>query len=381
MMHNMEQVKMTPRVAVVGLGSIGSQVLYQLAKSGAEVVGFETYTPGHDRGAGAGETRIFRSAHFEDSRWVPLLTRADQLWDQLSAETGRQLRSLDGCILMGPRDHGQLATALQSVEDHDLDHELMDLEELEQRFPQFRGYDGDVAILDRRAGSIRPELAIVSTTLLAEQFGATVRKRTEVTDLIDSPDGVTLRMPAGSERFDQVVVTAGPWITRLLPALSDLITIRRPISAWFPRKDPSLPWEQTFIRTGPRHCYVVPSPDGVSAKVGLSVVDHMVVDDPDSVQRNVRLDELDPFIEVLDRYVPGLIPDPIRVTSYLEGYVDDARPIIHRGAHSSVTVMGGFSGHGFKLAPAFGEIGRDLALTGSSDLPIDFLSRDVSLAR
>ncbi|MCU1483072.1 MAG: solA [Subtercola sp.] len=367
---------MKPRIAVIGIGSMGSQVLYQLAKAGADVVGFESYTPGHDRGAGAGDTRIFRSAHFEDSRWVPILTRADALWDELSAATGRELRSLTGCILMGPSDHGQMATALASIAEHGLDHELMDARTLTDRYPQFRGVDGDVAIFDRRAGFLRPELTILATTLLAVSLGATVHKATRVVDVREVADGVVVQSSRGVEAFDRVIVTAGPWINRLMPEFEELITVRRPISAWYARRDPALSWEPTFIRTGPRHFYAVPSPDGVTVKIGLSVVDHQVINDPDTIDRDIRLEELAPFTEMIETYVPGLLPDAVRVTPYVEGYVEDTRPIIRsQPGGRGITVMAGFSGHGFKLASAFGEIGAQLVMTGRSTLPIEFLQR------
>ena len=67
------------RVAVIGTGTMGSQAMWRLASRGAEVTGYDRYAPGHDRSAAGGETRIFRSAHFEDSRYVPLLRHADAL--------------------------------------------------------------------------------------------------------------------------------------------------------------------------------------------------------------------------------------------------------------------------------------------------------------
>jgi sarcosine oxidase len=55
------------RVAVVGVGTMGSQAAWRLAARGAEVVGYDRFAPGHDRSAAGGETRVFRSAHFEDT--------------------------------------------------------------------------------------------------------------------------------------------------------------------------------------------------------------------------------------------------------------------------------------------------------------------------
>jgi sarcosine oxidase len=36
-----------------------------------------------------------------------------------------------------------------------------------------------------------------------------------------------------------------------------------------------------------------------------------------------------------------------------------------------LTLLAGFSGHGFKFAPVLGEIAAQLALTGTTDLPIE----------
>lgn len=76
------------RVAVVGVGTMGSQAAWRLAARGAEAVAYDRFAPGHDRSAAGGETRVFRSAHFEDTRYVPLLRHADALWGQLQQETG-----------------------------------------------------------------------------------------------------------------------------------------------------------------------------------------------------------------------------------------------------------------------------------------------------
>jgi sarcosine oxidase len=352
-------------------------VLWQLARRRVDVTGFETFAPGHDRGAAGGDTRIFRSAHFEDSRWVPVLARADTLWDELSQATGRELRRLIGCVLTGPRDHGQMLTVLQSIAEHGLDHQPMDHHELARRFPVFRGTADDTAIIDTRAGFVRPELTILLTAQLAERSGAKLVRNTRVLDVAERGSAVAVTTDRGVETFDRVVVTAGPWCNQVVGAVTGTeVTVRRPISAWYALKDPATPLP-TFIRTGPRHFYAVPSPDGLSMKLGLSVTDHLVLDDPDRVPREVTTAELEPFDEIIDDYIPGVHPDPIRVATYLEGYTPDSRPIVHSSTDGrGITVLAGFSGHGFKLAPAFGQVGADLALTGHTDVPIDFLRRE-----
>jgi sarcosine oxidase len=44
-----------------------------------------------------------------------------------------------------------MSTALESIAEHGLDHEVLDADALAKRFPQFRVEDGDAAVLDRHA--------------------------------------------------------------------------------------------------------------------------------------------------------------------------------------------------------------------------------------
>ena len=367
------------RVAVVGVGTMGSQAAWRLAARGAEVVGYDRFAPGHDRSAGGGETRIFRSAHFEDSRYVPLLKHADALWQELQRETGRELRRLTGCMLMGPAEHQQMATVLQSVAEHGLDHEVLDAEALAKRFPQFRIEDDEVAVLDHHAGFIRPELTIHSAARRAEQLGARIHRYTPVREVVPVGDGVEVRTDTGGERFDAAVVTVGPWVNDLLPDLPWEVDIRRLINAWYVPTTDAWSGEErpAFIRTAPTHCYGLPSPDGVSVKLGLSRALHRPAGDPNRLERTVEPGELDVFSELLGRYLPDLHPDPVRLSVYMEGYTESSRPLVGPlpgAGNENVILLAGFSGHGFKLSPAFGDIAADLALNGGSPQPIDFIS-------
>lgn len=365
------------RVAVIGTGTMGAQAAWRLAARGADVVAFDRFAPGHDRGAAGGDTRIFRSAHFEDPRYVPLLRHADQLWDELQRQSGRKLRELVGCLLMGSSQHEQMRTVAESIDQHDLDHEVLDAAAMAKRFPQYPLDDGDVAILDRRAGYLRPELSVLTAAARAEQLGARVHRYTTVTRIVPSGNGVDVVSEAGVEHVEVAVVTPGPWINTLLPDLGVRIHIRRLINAWFvpTRHDWFGDEAPAFIRTTPAHCYGIPSPDGCAVKMGLSFPMHKPADDPSRLNREVDPAELTAFTDITTRYMPDLSPDPVRLSVYMEGYTDSTRPVVAPlpGA-PAIVVLAGFSGHGFKLSPAMGDIAADLALDGGTSQPIGFLS-------
>jgi glycine/D-amino acid oxidase-like deaminating enzyme len=67
-----------------------------------------------------------------------------------------------------------MRTALRSAEETDIDYEVFDAEQLAARFPQFKMYDGDLAILDVREGFIRPELTVATAAQLAQRRGAKI---------------------------------------------------------------------------------------------------------------------------------------------------------------------------------------------------------------
>ncbi|MGR4849277.1 N-methyl-L-tryptophan oxidase [Streptomyces sp. LARHCF252] len=367
------------RVAVVGTGTVGSQAAWRLAARGAEVVAYDRFAPGHDRGAAGGETRVFRSVQTDDGRYVPLVRHADALWKQLQTETGRELRRLTGCLFMGPADDPETRTVLDVVAEHGLDHQVIDAESVAKRFPQFRVDDGDLAVLDPHAGFVRPELTVQTAARRAEELGARIRRYTPVRGVRPAAGGgVEIRTDSDIERFDAAVVTPGPWVGDLLPDLPWEVRVHRAISAWFlPHEDHQAGEERpAFIRRGgPVPFYGIPSPDGLSVKLGVSQAHHRPVDDPNRLERTVAPEELEMFSEIARRHLPGLNPDPVRVSAYMEGYTGSTRPLVGPLPGSEdIILLAGFSGRGFKLSPAMGDIAADLALEDRTAQPIDFIS-------
>ncbi|MBT2520800.1 N-methyl-L-tryptophan oxidase [Arthrobacter sp. ISL-28] len=365
------------KVAVVGVGTMGAQVLWQLSKRGVDVTGFETYAPGHSRGAAGGENRLFRNIELEEPGYSPIVARADRIWDELQKESGRELRTLTGTLVMGSPQHEQMQTALRNALETGIDHEVLDADALARRFPQYGLDDGDLAILDVRSGFVRPELTVSTAARLAEARGASVVSDTTVIAVKGTRSGAVVTTTEGDHHFDRVIVSAGGWTTKLLPEFREIIETRRLISSWHFAADPNyVPGILPFIRTEPTYCYGIPTVDYTAMKIGLGYSSHLEVDDPDKVERVVRPDELAPFQEIISRYLPGLDLHSMRTETYLETYTASRREWM--GPHpdmDNVIVLSGFSGHGFKMCPAIGEIGANLVLGEPSPVDLGFLQK------
>ena len=85
---------------VVGVGSMGSATVYELAKRGQRVLGLEQYDVPNTLGSSVGVNRIIRLAYAEHPDYVPLLRRAYERWRDIE-RTSRE-RLLISPPLVGP---------------------------------------------------------------------------------------------------------------------------------------------------------------------------------------------------------------------------------------------------------------------------------------
>lgn len=366
-------------VAIIGGGTMGAMALWRLAARGVKAVCFEQFSPGHDRGAAGGETRIFRTAYLEDPQYVPLLQESQRLWRQLETESGHHLLTLNGALMVGDIESGRMQNVLRSIEEYGLRHERLSAQELADRYPQHRMLVGDIGVLDLDAGFLRPDMALVAAASRAEALGGVVERYERVESLSFGTDGVRVRLDGRDRRFRTAVVAPGPWAVGLLPQLAPVLTLKRPTQAWFAARDPEQfrPDRNPVLArmSGVEGAYVLPSIDGAVVKLGLSSNSHDLVPDPDRLDRTITRAQMKQFRKAAGAILPGVFPDPVRYGAYVEAYTRDHHALVGKlpGAEN-VVLLCGFSGHGFKLAPVFGDIAADLLLTGSTERPINHLA-------
>ncbi|UCM90464.1 N-methyl-L-tryptophan oxidase [Streptomyces marincola] len=366
-------------IAVIGLGAMGSMTAWQLARSGASVLGFEQYGLGHDRGASAGESRLFRMAYHEGAAYVPMLRRARALWQELSDSSGLPLFRPTGCLSIGLPELPQMRRVRESVDEHGLDHEILDPDVLAARYPQHRVHDGEIGILDAGGGVLRPELAVLAACAQAQRHGARLLPHTPVENVRFEDDRVRITAAGTEYTARTVVFTAGPWSRQLVPGLAPHLTLRPLVLTWFaPTGDPA-EWAPerfpAFIRdTDGVHLFGVPMMDGMSVKTGFADA-FGDLSGTDEYTRDLDERRLRPIGEAVRSFLPGLHPDPVRYSVYMDAYTSDRTAVVDRvpGTERAL-VLAGFSGHGFKLAPAFGRIAADLALRGGTDLDLGAMS-------
>ena len=364
-------------VAVVGLGAMGSAVAYQLARAGASVVGFDRFAPPHVHGSTHGDTRITRLAVGEGPEYVPLAVRSHELWRELEEQTGEDLLTVcGGVVLSAPDGRGQhgagdfLATTIAAARAHGVAHEVLDAAGLAARLPSFRLRGDERGVFEPSAGWVRPERAVAAQLRLAREHGAELRTGERVL----SAGGGRVVTDAGTYLASKVVLTAGPWLGELRPELAPAFTVTRQVLHWFalaPGAHPAhreLPVFIWITGVGPEaFFYGFPAIDGPGGGLKVASEQFAASTSPAAARRDVPEEESRAMHarHVAGR-LPGLLPHAVRAASCLyTSTVDSAFAIDVHPDDEDLLVVSPCSGHGFKHSAAIGEAVAALALTGS----------------
>ena len=380
-------------VAVVGLGIMGSCTLWRLAASGVSALGFDQHSPPHAFGSSHGHSRIVRRIQFEGDAYVPLAEAAYGLWAKLEAENGRPLLTRTGLLVIGPPESQLIRGGRESALRLGLRHQILDTAALRAGHPQHRIAEGDIALLDPEAGFVSPEEAITAALAGAEAGGAGVERDCAVLGFEQVSGGVELETTRGRVRARHLVVATGTWLGRLVPALASTITIERHFFGFLEVADPAAFAPDRFpiwIRENPASvgnsievshghtdrilAFGFPTQDGRRVKVGFPagavLVSSPEVDPKPWPAEQAVFDDCR-----IDQALAGLAAGVTDFTACLYDNSPDFDFIVGPSpGMPSVTVLGGFSGHGFKHAPAIGEIAACLATGRLPPVSIDRFS-------
>jgi sarcosine oxidase len=381
---------LTTEVAVIGVGAMGSASLWQLSERGVKALGFERFLPGHSKGSSHGESRIFRTAYLEGPGYVPLARRAVELWRNLQNVSGVTFMTENGALMLGQRESSVITATMRSIKAYDLPHELLHEDELRARYPAHRVDPGEVAIHESDAGFIRPELAVLTAVGRAEDLGARVISHAEVDRIELGPDRV--RVIAGDVVCEahHAIVSVGSWLGKLLPELGLPLRVTRQLPGWYPIERPELFAPDRFpvflrdlgdhrragdVLASDSTFYGFPTLDGKTIKVAVHREGPLA--DPDALNRVVTREDLAEVRTYIETFLEGVSTDPVRTEVCMYTNTPDHDFLVGSppGMHQ-LTILGGFSGHGFKFSSVMGEVAADLALNGRTEHPIEFLSLD-----
>ena len=358
-----------PTALVLGAGIMGLSAAWGLARQGFSVRIVEQDPVPNPRGASVDHHRLIRHAYGAKAHYMRMVDPAYAAWDQLWHDLGEVLHVRTGVLAVSDAAEGWINDSRAALAADG--HAVTDLTagDVTARFPIFTGAGIGAAFHMAPGGVLLAERIVAGLARHLSARGVVFERARAVA--VD-PARASVRLAEGAERAaDLLVVAAGPWAPRLLPAVLA------------PRVVPS---RQILVRLAPpaRHMqgwalapmlldlaedggfYAVPPVAGTPLKIGdhrFSRTGDAEADPREATPAEAReiLDFARPRIRDLADY---------RILGARACYYDvedDERFVVEPIAPRCL-VMSGFSGHGFKFAAVLG-LGLGAAAADPALLP------------
>jgi sarcosine oxidase len=373
-------------VVVVGLGAAGAATQYQLARRGVRAVGIDRFSPPHIYGSTHGDTRITREAIGEGEAYTPLVQRSHAIWRELEAETGQDLLTQCGGLIVeaagggaaGHHRHEFLASTIACANRYGIKHELLSAADVAGRFPQF-ALDGDEsAYYEPTAGFVRPERCVDAQLTVASRLGAEIRRDERVRAVEPSGSGVRVRTDRGVYEADRAVLAVGSWVRDFVaPEQLRLFNVYRQVLSWFELESETvdhtpgaMPVYIWGLNDG-NAFYGFPAIDGTrEIKVATEQLD--IATGADEASLDVEPDESrSTYDSVVARWLPGVSSHCLRAVRCLYTVTPDANFVIDDHPEvPGVLLVSPCSGHGFKHSAGLGEAIAQRVTAGTSDVDL-----------
>ncbi len=356
---------------IIGSGSVGAAAGYYASRAGLKVLMTDAHLPPHTEGSHHGDTRLMRHAYGEGEKYVPLVLRAQALWDAFAEASGEAVFERTGVINLGPADSSFLANVASSARRFGLDIEQLDAQAVMARWPEIRIPDNFTGLFEANSGVLRSELAIKSWVQMARDAGCAQLFNCPVTAIRHHADGVSIETADGEYHARKALISAGTWVTKLLPELP-LQPVRK-IFAWhqadgryssknhFPAFTGEMPNGDQF--------YGFPAENN-ELKIGRHNGGQTIRSPEERKAFGTVASDGSESFSFLRNILPGIGGCLYGAACTYDNSPDEDFIIDTLPGKPNTLLITGLSGHGFKFAPALGEIAALFAQDKTSEFDL-----------
>jgi len=352
---------------VVGAGVEGSATAYHLAKKGFGTLLIEQFKLGHNRGSSHGQSRVTRYA-YRQKHYAEMMQECFRTWAQLEADAGTQLYRNVGLLSVDAPPYTDFTLRSELLVAAGKPCEVLTAREVCRRYPGFSFGPEVKAFIDPNGGVLKADRCLQALQKTFVKEGGVVKEDEKVVQVIPGKT-VTILTNRGRYTAKSVVLTPGSWASKILRPLRldpPLKVTRIKVCYWPERQPGAFSHYPCFYSLSEKYeAYGLPS-DEYPGLVKVCYHDGEYIKDPDEVIQGKYSQDVDTLKRFIKEHVPGLKAEPALIENCLYTNTPDEDLILDKHPDYPNIVIGvGFSGHGFKLAPAVGRILSDLA-TGTA---------------
>lgn len=343
---------------VVGAGIMGTSTAFWLHQRGWEVTLLDAAQVPNPDGSSGGIHRLIRTTYGPQRGYTRMVTEAYPAWDEVQELVGRKLLTHTGMLAVDTDAEtfgataGTFAADTREVFDElGLPHRLLDHDELQEAYPQFRVPGDATALYTDDAHFIRARETVDVLASWLRDRGTTVRANAPVTR-VDADAGTVDLVSGERVDADRVVVAAGAWTRDLLDEEAAELTPSRQVVI-----DLGVPDRlRAAWADGPAFvlppAYGIPPRDELPLKIGdhaFSLTGH-----PDD-DREPGENEVRAVLEVAGEALVDIEDyEVLDARTCYYTFHDEERFVVEpRGERGAL--LAGFSGHGFKMGPVVGQ--------------------------
>ncbi len=357
-----------PSVIVVGAGAFGGWSALQLLQKRAKVTLLDAWGPGNSRASSGGETRTIRATYGPTHLlYTQMVARALRLWQEHERRWNVRLFFRSGALRMAGPDDSYERAALPVLQQVGIRYEKLSTEECAKRWPQINFEGVPWSVYEPDSGFLAARRACEAVLNAFVKNGGQYRQ-TQAT-----PGPIVANRMQGINIGTSEVLTAdyyvfalGPWLGKIFPFLTSIITPTRQEVFFFgtPAGDVRFTEAQlpTWIDGGKSPFFGVPGNHWRGFKIADDTRGPVI--DPTTVERQISEEKLASARAYLRMRFPALANAPLvesRVCQY-ENSTDHNFILDRQPDAGNVWIVGGGSGHGFKHGPVMGEMVADAVL-------------------
>jgi glycine/D-amino acid oxidase-like deaminating enzyme len=364
---------LTADVVIVGGGVTGTSIAFHLARRG--VRGVVVVDKGAVASGATGKSSACVRQHYSTLETCRMIRYSLDVFLHFEELTGggacgfRRTGYLQG-VGEAMRPPMELSVALQHGVG--IDTRLVSPSEMREIEPRMRTDDLAAGCYEPGSGYCNPAETAQGFATAARARGARLLEDTEVLAITAAGDRVTgVRTSRGVIETPRVVNAAGLWGARVgaMAGLDIPITVCR-------HKISIVSWPEAARRPHPmvydfvNNIYTRPEMGEHILVGGLEPEESHDVADPDRYKEGVSLDESADALARVSHRFPVLAEG--RIARGYAGCFDvtpDWHPVLDRAGPEGSYVAVGFSGHGFKLSPAVGDMMAALVTEGPGAHP------------
>ena len=356
---------------VVGSGSVGAAAGFYATQAGLKVLMIDGAHPPHQQGSHHGETRLIRHAYGEGARYVPLVLRAQKLWDQLEQLSGERIMQRSGLINLAPVNSEFINNVIDSAQQYGLDVQILQADEVRQRWPQFAVPDDYIGVFEPQSGYLKSEVAIKSWIRLAKEAGCAQLFNCPVQSIEKDGDFEVVNTLDGSYRGRKLLLSAGTWVKALYADLP--MTPVRKVFSWH-QADGRYSENNKFPAFAVEmvdgiHYYGFPA-DNNALKVGKHE-GGQPIDRPEQRKAfGAFAEDGSEVFNFMRQFLPGVGVCLHGAACTYDNSPDEDFIIDTLPGHPDRLVITGLSGHGFKFASVLGEIAAQFAAGKESEFDL-----------